>query len=207
MNVLIVYAHPEPGSFSGAMKDTAVAALTGAGHRVEVSDLYAMGFDPVLRPQQFVSRADADHFHTLREQLHASQAGSHPPDVAAEHEKLLRADLVVFQFPLWWGSMPAIMKGWIDRVFSLGTVYGRNVDALKGRKVLLAVTASGGDSPGENLAYMAGQLHHVTSNMLALPGFDILEPCYVFGAGGMTAEERALKLQEYRERLVAVAGM
>jgi NAD(P)H dehydrogenase (quinone) len=54
MNVLLVYAHPEPASFNGALKDLAVEVLTGAGHSVEVSDLYAMRFDPVTGPGDFL---------------------------------------------------------------------------------------------------------------------------------------------------------
>ena len=66
MRALIVLAHPEPTSFNGAMKDIAVATLTGLGHGVEVSDLYAMGFDPVEGPDRYAARCDPDSFTAQR---------------------------------------------------------------------------------------------------------------------------------------------
>lgn len=76
MNVLIVYAHPEPTSFTGALKDAAVRALATAGHQVEVSDLYAEGFNPVAGRHDFTGAADPARFHYQSEQLHASRTGS-----------------------------------------------------------------------------------------------------------------------------------
>ena len=123
MRVLIVLAHPEPASFNGAMKDVAVATLTGLGHGVEVSDLYAMGFDPVEGPDRYAARRDADRFTAQTEQRHAWETGTLSPDVAAEIDKLERADLVIFQYPMWWYGMPAILKGWLDRVLVYGGLY------------------------------------------------------------------------------------
>ena len=76
MNVLIVYAHPEPSSFNGALKDLAVEVLTGAGQSVEVSELYALGFDPVTGPGDFLERARRDVFHLQTEQRHATATGT-----------------------------------------------------------------------------------------------------------------------------------
>jgi NAD(P)H dehydrogenase (quinone) len=203
MNVLIVYAHPEPGSFNGALKDAAVAALTEAGHQVQVSDLYAMSFDPVVRTEQFPQRAEAAHFHLQREQRHAAETGSIAADVAAEHAKLLWADLIIFQFPLWWGSMPAIMKGWIDRVFSVGTVYGRGTTALAGKKVLLSVTASGRESYEKGAQQVTAELSHVLNNMFAFPQFAVLEPFFAFGAGQLDDAGRAGLLREFQGRVLS----
>ncbi len=63
MHALIVYAHPEPTSFTAALKDTAVDALRGAGHTVDVSDLYAEGFNPVAGRHDFVAAFDPNRFH------------------------------------------------------------------------------------------------------------------------------------------------
>ena len=104
INVLIVYAHPEPTSFAGAMKDVAVSALTAAGHRVEVSDLYAERFNPVAGRHDFKTAADPARFHYQSEQLHASRTGGFAADLAREQERLMRADLLVFIFPLWWSG-------------------------------------------------------------------------------------------------------
>lgn len=75
MNVLVVVAHPEPKSFNGALRDTAVAALTDDGHRVEVSALYAAGFRAVAGADDFSTRADADYLRIDREQTAAHGSG------------------------------------------------------------------------------------------------------------------------------------
>ena len=124
MNVLIVYAHEEPKSFNGAMKDSAVQVLQGLGHSVVVSDLYAMRFNPVGGKQDFTVLADPDFFKYGVEQTKASEAKTFSAEVAAEQDKLFRADFLIFQFPLWWFGLPAILKGWVDRVFAAGLTYG-----------------------------------------------------------------------------------
>jgi NAD(P)H dehydrogenase (quinone) len=131
MNVLIVYAHPEPRSFNGAMRDVAVETLASAGHEVVVSDLYAMHFNAVVGADDFTGeRADPGFLSIAREQTKAYEIGTLAPDIVAEQEKLRRADLVIFQFPIWWFGMPAILKGWADRVFARGFAYstGRKYD-------------------------------------------------------------------------------
>ena len=132
MKALWVIAHPEPGSLNRHLYDVGVRSLRDRGWQVVESDLYAMSWDPVLR----------------------EEGGA---DVEAEQRKLADADLVVLQFPLWWYGMPAIMKGWVDRVFERGFAYdvidpatGRarkyGDGGLAGRRALTIVTA--GDRPG-----------------------------------------------------------
>lgn len=123
MHALIVHAHPEPRSFNAALKDLAVHVLRQAGHTVEVSDLYAEGFDPVEGPVHYSDRRDPDCFAALNEQRHAWNNETVPADVRREIDRLERADLVILQFPLWWHAQPAILKGWFDRVFLSGGLY------------------------------------------------------------------------------------
>ena len=120
MNVLIVFAHNEPRSFNAAMKDLSVGTLEAAGHAVQVSDLYAMGFNPVASAADFSERANPDYLVYALEQRHAYGKGALAPDIAAEVDKVKWADLIIFNFPIYWYGMPAIMKGWIDRVFISG---------------------------------------------------------------------------------------
>ena len=120
MNVLIVYAHPEPTSFNSAMKDIAVETLAAQGHSVEVSDLYAMGWNPIAGPADIdAPPSQAERFSLAHEQTIAMENGTIAIDIATEQAKLMRADLVIFQFPVWWFGMPAILKGWADRVTNL----------------------------------------------------------------------------------------
>ena len=119
MNVLYVYAHhDDPGSLNAALRAEAGRMLVSMGHTVVDSDLYRMGFQPVLDERDFPDRALADRFVPSIEIRRALERSTVPPDIAAELGKLRAADLVVFQFPLWWSSVPAILKGWFDRVLS-----------------------------------------------------------------------------------------
>lgn len=122
MKVLIVLAHPEPQSFNAALKSTAVKTLQKGGHEVTISDLYAMGWQAALSADDFVGeRADKHYLNLSREQEHAFANNTLAAQVKAEQDKVSRADLVLFHFPVWWFSMPGILKGWVDRVFRGGS--------------------------------------------------------------------------------------
>lgn len=144
MHALIVHAHPEPGSFNGALKDVAVATLRRLGHTVEVSDLYAEGFNPVESPDHYSNRIDREGFSPLAEQRQAWKTATLPADVRREIERLERADLVILQFPLWWHAQPAILKGWFDRVFVSGGLYTSRMrydrGYFRGKRAMVSVT-------------------------------------------------------------------
>lgn len=145
MHALIVHAHPEPRSFNATLKAVAVETLQAQGHTVEVSDLYAEGFDPVEGPAHYADRADPDCFAPLAEQRHAWRTGSLPADVRREIERLDRAELLILQFPLWWHAQPAILKGWFDRVFVSGGLYTSRMrydrGYFRGRRAICSVTS------------------------------------------------------------------
>ena len=102
MQVLLVYAHPEPASFNGALRNAALETLAAEGHSVSISDLYALNFDPVAGPQDILSRENEAVFNLGLEQMHASQNNGFVPDLKAEIDKLMRADCLLLQFPMWW---------------------------------------------------------------------------------------------------------
>jgi NAD(P)H dehydrogenase (quinone) len=150
--VLVVHVHPEPASLNGALKDAAVRALHALGHEVIVSDLYAMGFKAVADAQDFAQRVDPERLYYASESEHALDTGTQRADVAEEQRKLLWADAVILQFPLWWFGPPAMLKGWIDRVFVRGFAYGVRAPGesiatlrygeglLLGRRAMVSVT-------------------------------------------------------------------
>ena len=147
MNALIVYASPEPASFTSALKDAACRTLRADGHHVEVSDLYGENFNPVAGRHDFTTVADGERFHYQQEQLNASQKGGFSAEIRREQLRVANADLYVFVYPLWWGGMPAILKGWFDRVMAYGFAYadGKRFDSgiLKGRHGIVALTTGG----------------------------------------------------------------
>jgi NAD(P)H dehydrogenase (quinone) len=124
MNALIVYAHPEPKSFNGAMRDLAVSTLKEQGYEIQISDLYSMKFKAVADQMDFRKLNNSDYFKLGPEQQHAQEHDLYSEDIKIEQKKLLWANFVLFQFPIFWFSLPAILKGWVDRVFGLGFVYG-----------------------------------------------------------------------------------
>ena len=208
MNVLIVYAHEEPKSFNGAMRDTGVRVLQEAGHTVEVSDLYAMRFNPVGGKHDFTALVDADYFKYGVEQTKASEAKTFADDVAAEQEKLLRADLLIFQFPLWWFGLPSILKGWVDRVFAAGLTYGGgrwySNGVFRGKRAMLSLTTGGGPtiySPRGLNGDMDSLLFPIQHGMLYFLGFDVLPPFVAWAVARSTQREREEYLRAYAERL------
>uniref|UniRef100_A0A8D1A071 N-ribosyldihydronicotinamide:quinone dehydrogenase 2 n=1 Tax=Sus scrofa TaxID=9823 RepID=A0A8D1A071_PIG len=122
--VLIVYAHQEPRSFNGSLKDVAVAELSRQGCRVTVSDLYAMGFEPSATRKDVTGALSNPSFFNYGVESHeAYRRKALSSDIVEEQKKLQEADLVIFQFPLYWFSVPAILKGWMDRVLCQGFAF------------------------------------------------------------------------------------
>lgn len=208
MNVLIVYAHEEPKSFNGAMRDTAVRVLRELGHTVEVSDLYAMQFNPVGGKHDFTALTDPNYFKYGVEQTKASEAKTFATDVTAEQEKLLRADFLIFQFPLWWFGLPAILKGWVDRVFAAGLTYGGgrwySSGVFKGKRAMLSLTTGGGPtiySPRGLNGEMDTLLFPIQHGMLYFLGFDVLPPFVAWSVARSTQEQREQYLRDYAARL------
>lgn len=110
MNILIISAHPSEKSFNNAIINSIIKGASESGHTCIVRDLYSISFNPVLTAKE----------------LSESYAGNCSSDIVLEQQYILDADLCVWVYPLWWGGMPAIMKGYIDRVFSYGFAYTTN---------------------------------------------------------------------------------
>lgn len=208
MKIFIVYAHHEPKSFNAALLKRSVDTLTGQGHEVQVSDLHAMNFNPVAGPADFKQRRFPDALQYDREQKYSHQHDSFADDIKLELDKLLWCDFLILQFPLWWFSVPAMMKGWIDRVFVNGVVYGtgRRMDTggLKGRKAMMAITTGCYPEmvlPDGLLGDLEVNLWHLNSGTLAYAGFKVLPPFTAWSIHYTTHEQRTAYLDEYARRL------
>ncbi|MFE1603285.1 NAD(P)H-dependent oxidoreductase [Methylobacterium sp. ID0610] len=147
MQVHLIHTHPEPGSFTAAMRDTVRGTFEARGDAVTVSDLYAMRFNPVSSAADFRVRERPETLVYASEQRHAFASGTLAPDIAAEVERVLAADLLAFTFPVFWFGPPAMLKGWIERVFLAGRFYGgRRVYAhggLAGKQAFVAMGLGG----------------------------------------------------------------
>ena len=213
MNVFIINAHAEPQSFNGALFRTAQEALRVDGHAVTVSDLYAMKFDPVSDRRNFTSVKNPDYFKQQIEEMHATEVGGFAPDVETELRKLEASDLMIWQFPLWWFGLPAILKGWVDRVFAMGRVYGGERfyenGVFRGKRALLSLT-TGGPEPAYLPGGWNGDIHAilrpVQRGMLRFTGWDVLAPNIIYAPVRITPAERQAALTAWAARLHTIAG-
>ncbi len=164
MKHLIVVAHPAEDSFTMGLARAYADELERLGHGQKTYDLYRMGFDPVLSHDELLPPA-ADH---------ASRA-----DVAAAQADIRAAEILVVIYPLWWMSMPAIMKGYIDRVFARGFAYeskGGVVHGLLSGKRCVMITISGAPLP---VLVESGKWNAVEvlqdTHIFRSAGFDLVE--------------------------------
>ncbi|MGN6036669.1 NAD(P)H-dependent oxidoreductase [Brevibacterium casei] len=204
--VLWISAHPEPRSLNGGLRRDGIARLRANGHIVVESDLYRMGWNPVLHAEDGGHAAEdaSEPFRVSADTRSAYIANTQPPEVRMEQEKVRGADAIVVQFPLWWYGMPAILKGWFDRVFVSGFAFG--TDPATGRRLrfeqgpfvgkrALVVTTLG-DRPlaigprgksGELRELLFGLLH----GTFAYTGMSALPPWALPSADHLTDYEQA----------------
>ncbi|RII20894.1 FMN-dependent NADH-azoreductase [Streptomyces sp. YIM 130001] len=209
---LIVHAHPESRSFSSAQTATAAQALRDAGYRVDVLDLYAEAWDPALTRGEFEPMDG--YFKPQAEQQRAVENGTLDAVVKAHLDRLLAADLLVLSFPLWWFSLPAVLKGWVDRVFVMGGVFGGGYGilgdaALAGKRAMLLFTTGGASEefrPGGLYGSMDDFLFHIHRGMLEFVGYQVLDPVVTYGPARMTDGERAAALHSVSEAVALAAA-
>ena len=146
MHALVIYAHPNPGSFNHAILEAFTEGLSDGGKPFEVVDLYGINFDPCL------SMKDLENVHR----------GTYSEDIIVQQQKVSQADGLAFIHPVWFTMPPAILLGWFNRVFSFGFAYrveqieGRvkHTGLLKNQKALFINTA--GDSESKANTYAMG---------------------------------------------------
>jgi NAD(P)H dehydrogenase (quinone) len=209
---LIVHAHPEPLSFATAQMREAERALASRGCAVTVVDLHEAGWDPVLARAQFP--AAGERFKPQAEQMAAVRDGRLDPAVAAQLDALLEADLLVLSFPLWWFSVPAILKGWLDRVLVMGAVFGGDHGlfdeaALVGRRAVLLVTTGGSPEsfgPGSRFGDLDALLFPIHHGTLRFVGYDVLEPVVTYGPAHLDDATRSAALGEVHAAFDAIAA-
>ena len=114
--VLLVYCHPNPKSFNHALRERLEAEIKANGSEVRTRDLYEMKFDPSL---------DGEDFTEMK-------SGKIPADIAAEQDEMRWADRLAFIYPLWWFDRPALVKGYIDRVYSYGFAFKYGAGGAEG---------------------------------------------------------------------------
>ena len=195
MKVLLVFAHPESRSLNGALRNVAIKELAAQGHEVRVSDLYANGWKSEVDRADFPAMASDGRFMPVAASKDAFAADALTDDVKAEIENLLWADTLILQFPLWWFAMPAILKGWVDRVFAYGFAYGVGEHSdrrwgdrygegtLAGKRAMLIVTAGGWEEHYSDRGVngpIDDLLFPINHGILYYPGYDVLPSFVVY---------------------------
>lgn len=214
MKTLAVLAHPERNSFNGALYDVAQRVFSNNGHEFKGSDLYRLNFNPISDRHNFKEVKDAAYFKPQIEEMHASETGTFSDDIAAEMEKLFWADLLILQFPLWWFSVPAIMKGWVDRVFAMGKIYGAGKwydnGVFAGKKAMLSLTTGGGETmymeDGMN-GHLEQILFPINHGILRFVGFEVLPPFISYSVSRIGDEGRAQYLSDYEKLLLDIESV
>lgn len=218
MKYFIVHAHPEPTSLTGYLKDRAVSALEAAGHEVIVSDLYAMRFKAVADADDFPART-AGPLTYQSESAKSFREGTQSPDVIEEQRRLLWADNVIFQFPIWWYSMPAILKGWVDRVYAAGFAYGIGKHegahwgrrfgegTLEGRRGMVMMNVGGRMAhygPRGVNGTMDDLLWPIQHGIFFYPGIEVVPPTVFYEVSHASKDAVETMAQTYIERLLAM---
>ncbi|XP_071397754.1 NAD(P)H dehydrogenase [quinone] 1 isoform X1 [Centroberyx affinis] len=207
--VLIVYAHQSPGSFNAAVRDGAVQELQEQGCRVVVSDLYAMKFRAnATRDDVIGELKNPELFQYGEETMSAWMEGRLSDDIAAEQRKVEEAELIIFQFPLYWFSVPAIMKGWMDRVltqgfaFSLEKMYNNGI--FKDKKAMLSFSTGAMQTmfrPDGINGDINVTLWPLQNGTLHFCGFQVLAPQIFWCPAHCPPVVRTAMLEGWRARL------
>lgn len=186
MNVLIVYAHPNPRSFNQAILHTLDAALRDRGHLTQTHDLYRMRFRAVL---------DSDD-------LNRNWRGEPAEDVRREQESVLWAQGLAFIYPIWWFGPPAILKGWIDRVFTRKFAFDFGAEGMKGllthEQALILNTLGGDEASYHRQDWHELLARPMTEGILSVCGVRQVTHQAFYEVTGVTQMARRAMLEEVR---------
>lgn len=190
MKYAIIYAHPNPKSFNHAIKVEVEANLKKAGRESVVRDLYALKFNPVLDAGDFI----------------ALSKGAPLPDVQAEQKIIREAETFIIIHPVWWFGMPAILKGYIDRVFSRGFAYDYNATGvmglLKDKKVVIINTTGGTEETYLNFGFKDAVQKNIDTGTFGLCGMSVTLHKFFYGVPAVTDDVRKKMLEEIKNTIL-----
>ena len=191
MRHVVVLAHPNPQSFNATAARAWIGALGSMGHATELRDLYAMDFEPRLKAAE----------------IPWAKAFSPAPDIVAERALIASADAITFVYPLWFNAPPAILKGYIERVFGLGFAYGQAAPGtrpLLGGKLMVSITSSGAP---DTWAQSTGAIERLKvgfdEHLAAVCGLTVLEHLHF---GGVTPGIRSDAVEDMLAEITHLAS-
>lgn len=186
MKYLIIYTHPNPKSFNHAILETIAGELRKKKKEFKVRDLYKIGFNPALSTKDLL----------------AIQNGAVPKDIKKEQNYIGSADALIFIFPIWWSAMPAMLKGYIDRVFSLKFAYDITEDEvvglLQGKKVFIVSTTGASKEDYEKMRAFKMMKMSMDMAIFQFSGMEVLEHKYLSSVPYVSQQDRKKMLKELR---------
>ena len=186
MKYLIIYAHPNPGSFNHAILETISEELKNNNKDFTLRDLYNIHFNPILKAEDLV----------------AIQNGVVPHDIKTEQDYIRSADTLIIIFPIWWSSMPAILKGYIDRVFSLKFAYDITPDGViglfKGKKAFLVSTTGASKEDYEKLGAFQMMNLLMDGAIFQFSGMEVIGHKYFSSVPTVSDKDRKQMLAELK---------
>uniref|UniRef100_A0A3Q3FL98 NAD(P)H dehydrogenase, quinone 1 n=1 Tax=Labrus bergylta TaxID=56723 RepID=A0A3Q3FL98_9LABR len=197
-----IYIYILSCSFNAAAKEVAVEILSAQGWTVEVSELYALKFEATVTTQDIIGEVkNADHFRYAEETKLAWEAGKLSDDITGEQRELTEANLIIIQFPMYWFTVPAIMKGWMDRVLTLGYAYSQEKRSMLSfttgsHESMFSANGINGDINVTLWPLQNGILHYC--------GFQVLGPQIFWALSHIPTEARGTMLEGWRKRLQVV---
>ncbi|MDD4005505.1 MAG: NAD(P)H-dependent oxidoreductase [Elusimicrobiaceae bacterium] len=187
MKYLIIYAHPNPKSFCAAVRDTHIAALAQAGNETELLDLYAENFKAALDSADFSAFA----------------ANTLPDDIKTAQAKIARADMITLIYPIWWMSFPAILKGFIDRVFLKGFAYDYTPQGprglLSGKQIIIFNTAGGSKNEYEKSGNRTCIEHLASDGIFRFSGLRVTRHVFLYEVPFVADRDRREMLESVRD--------
>jgi NAD(P)H dehydrogenase (quinone) len=187
MKQLLVYCHPNPGSFCHGILETMISELKLLGQDLRIRDLYALHLDPVLRSSDF----------------EAFEKGQVPRDIQIEQDHIRWAENLIFIYPLWWTGLPALLKGYIDRVFSLGFAYAYDTNGprglLGGKNVYMVTTMGASVSLYEQLGLLKSMDQTIDQGIGGFCAMTLRGHKYLGNVPNATEEERSGMLEEIKQ--------
>ncbi|CAN7772596.1 NAD(P)H-dependent oxidoreductase [Variovorax sp. LjRoot290] len=199
---------------NASLTRAAVDTLSGLGMHVVVSDLYAENFQPVAGRGDFRHRHSLDRLSIAHEQRHAAPTRAFADDILREQDRIVAADVLLFQFPLWWYAVPAILKGWADRVLAEGFAFTQDAlfedGLLRGKRAMIAVTTGGTQQELYDDRRHTGTIEEFlkpfTGGVLSFVGLEVLPAFVAYAPASLSPEGREAQLGDYRAHLLTHIG-
>lgn len=208
-NIFMVTAHLDPGGYHHKLVQETRRFAESGPHSFKSLDLYQRGFDPTPGRKDFLSVANIETFNYKIEQAYAARGGGFSKEIQESIDALTRCDILILNFPLWLGGMPAVLKGWMDKVLAYGVSHGGQKGifeqgGMRGKRAILSLSIEGLEiayGKGTKNGELEKVLFPIQNGGLHYVGFSVLPPFVIWGIDSLTEKEKENYLLMWVHRL------